>query len=133
MRRLLVALTTLVVGVATLLALANGPTQASDGPVSEPQCDPGDQVLVLDANRTGKGPGSSPEDAIEKEVRRIYPNLPASSFRRSRTEGNAVELVHERSGRRLVVVETEQVDGGWGLDRLVACNQVLTEPGGRNR
>lgn len=133
MKRLLVALAALAVGVAALLALSNGSTQASDGPASEPQCNAGDQVLVLDANRVGKGPGSSPEDAIDKEVRRIYPNLPASSFRRSKTEGNHAELVHERSGRRLVVVETEAVDGGWGLDRLMACNSVLTEPGGRNR
>src|SRR5687768_313968 len=101
MKRLLVALAALAMGVAALLALSNSPTQASDGPASEPQCDAGDQVLVLDAHRNGKGPGSSPEDAIEKEVRRMYPNLPASSFRRSRSEGDHVELVHERSGRRL--------------------------------
>lgn len=133
MKRLLVALVALAVGVAALLALSNGPTQADSAPPTVPQCDADDQVLTMEAYRSGRSQGSSPEDAVEKEVRSTYPNLPASAFKRSKQEGNVVELVHERGGRVLVVVETENVDGGWGLEHLIACNKVLTEPGGRGR
>jgi hypothetical protein len=133
MKRLLVALTALAVGIVALLALSNSPTQAGSVPPTVPQCDADDQVLAMDATRNGKGPGSSPEDAVEKEVRSTYPNLPASAFRRSHDEGDSVELVHERGGRVLVVVGTENVEGGWGVEHLMACNKVLTEPGGRSR
>jgi hypothetical protein len=133
MKRLLVALVALAVGIVGLVALSNTPIQAGSVPPTVPQCDAGDQVLAMDATRNGRGPGSSPEDAVEKEVRSTYPNLPASAFKRSRDEGASVELVHERGGRVLVVVETEDLEGGWGVEHLIACNKVLTEPGGRSR
>ena len=133
MKRLLIAFAAMAVGVVALVALSNSPTQASSTPPATPQCDADDQVLAMEVNRSGKGQGSSPEDAVEKEVRSTYPNLPASSFKRSRQDGDVVELVHERGGRVLVVVQTEDIEGGWGVEHLLACNKVLTEPGGRNK
>jgi hypothetical protein len=137
-KRLLVALIAVVVGLVAVLALAGGTASsgarpAASSPPDGPQCDADDQVLAMEVTRSGRGEGSSPEDAVEREVHTQYPNLPPSAFRRSRQAGNQVELVAERQGRKLVVVQTEEVDGGWGVERLVACNKVLTERGGRER
>jgi len=88
-------------------------------------------MLAMELTRNGRGRGSSPEDAVERDVHSSYSNLPASSFRRSRSADHDVELVHERGGRRLAVVETVEVEGGWAVESMLACNKLLEEGRGR--
>lgn len=132
MRRLLPALAALVVAVVAILALAGGGADAGGtASADKPRCDADDQLLAMELTRNGRGRGSSPEDAVERDVHSDYSNLPPSAFRRSRSASDAVELVHERNGRRLVVVETVEVEGGWAVESMLACNKVLVEGRGR--
>jgi hypothetical protein len=129
MKRMFFVLGTAVVGVIALLALSNTPFAGGAEGSPTPACGSKDQLLALDTQHSSDAKGTSPEDAIDKEIAPLYPNLPSSAFHKREDsdtgkDGN-VEFIHNENDHIVVVLETEKIGSGWGVDSFLACNSVL--------
>ncbi|MEY2568770.1 MAG: hypothetical protein QOE35_3299 [Actinomycetota bacterium] len=128
MKRLLFVLGTAAFGLAAFLALTNAPLAGGAEPPRTPQCAANDQLLAIDTQRSGDAVGSSPEDAIDKEILPLYANLPSSAFTKTEDDtgrNQPVEFVHHENGRLVVVLEAQKFGSGWGVDEFQACNSAL--------
>jgi hypothetical protein len=128
MKRILFVLGTAAIGLAAFLALTNAPLAGGSEPPRTPQCSPNDKLLAINTQRSGDGPGSSPEDAIDKEIQPLYSNLPSSAFTKTEDDtgkDQPVEFVHHDKGQLVVVLEAQKFGSGWGVDEFQACNSAL--------
>ena len=134
------ALGAAVVSVGGFLVVSqlsgSGSVTAQSAPPPEPaatlECPPGDLVFTLNIVKAAGAPASpSPEAAVAREIASLYRNLPPEAFRRARATSHAVEMVHERQGRRLAGALVERLGEGWAVESFSACNSLLRQGRGR--
>ena len=116
----------IVTGVIVLM----GPGQASSGTravTAKPRCDAGDLIMTMTSSRgAGSAKARSAEQAVRNEVTKSYPALAPEALRKGPASTSAVDFAFERGGRPLASVRVEKFGDGWGVERLTACNSVLT-------
>ena len=120
-----------VAGVLVTAAIVlAGPGQAGSGPravKAKPECAPGELIMTMTATRgSGGGKAKTAEEALRNEVSKAYPKLSPTALRKGPAGSSTVDFAYERGGKPLASVRVEKAGAGWGVERLTACNSVLT-------
>ncbi len=101
------------------------------------ECPRGDLVLTSDAyvsERPSESPQSTPKEALDASVGRLYPGLPARQFEEKNVAetpkqegiGEATQiLARETDGEEQAIAEVEKQGESWTVTHFQACNSVL--------
>lgn len=99
-------------------------------------CDPTDLVYTrihdypaeAFADQTADAENSTtPDEALDKFLKKAYPKINKSEFKKAKEEGGEAKFKKEKDGKTVATVLVQKVGDSWEIAKFTACNSVAEE------
>ncbi|MDQ3983451.1 MAG: hypothetical protein M3271_12295 [Actinomycetota bacterium] len=69
----------------------------------------------------------TPEVALDEFLKKAYPKLNKSEFKKTKQEGSEAKFKKEKDGKSVAEVLVQKVGDSWEVGKFTACNSVAEE------